>query len=72
MKTETVNAILRTCDGDTLLDHTIDINTTITFAIEQMIKNNVREIVVLRNGKPAGKIHLNDALERLGLKVNKS
>ncbi len=72
MKTGTVKTILRTYNGVIPLDHTVDINAKITYAVEQMLTNNKKAIVVLKDRKPVGIVFLNDALKRLGLKINEN
>lgn len=70
MKTGTVHTILGAYKEGMPLDHTVDINTKITYAIEQMVKNNLKNIVVLKEGKPVGTVCLNDALKHVGLSIN--
>ena len=41
----------------------------ITHAVELMVKNNLKNIVVVRNRRPIGIIRLEDALKELGLKM---
>ena len=42
----------------------------ISYAIELMLDNNLKEIAVLRNNRPIGMVNLKDALMVLGLNVS--
>ena len=54
------------------LNPSVTTDDRITFAIELMLKNNIRSIAVVRNRRPIGMIRLDDALQELGLKGHKS
>jgi len=41
----------------------------VSYAIELMLKNNLKSIVVMRKNRPIGMLYLQDALKKLGLYV---
>jgi len=72
MQTGKVNSILRAYKEGISLEHMVDSNAKITYAIEQMVTNNIKTIVVVEEGKPIGTVCLNDALKQLGLVIHES
>jgi CBS domain-containing protein len=49
----------------------VDVQDSISRAVELMVNNNLKCITVLRDQKPAGIVRLEDALERLGLRAGR-
>lgn len=67
MKTSKVMMIIRPCQGEPPMDYTVTPEDKIIHAVELMVENNLREIAVVRGGRPIGMARLNDALQKLGL-----
>jgi signal-transduction protein with cAMP-binding, CBS, and nucleotidyltransferase domain len=45
----------------------VDMGDRIIHAIELMVRNNMKCIAVLKNQRPIGIIHLEDAFQKIGL-----
>jgi len=72
MQAGKVNTILRAYKKGIPLDHRVDINAKTTYAVEQMVTNNIESIAVIEKGKPIGMVYLDDALKQLGLEIHKT
>ncbi len=49
------------------LDHAVQPEDRLTYAVKTMLALGIKRIAVIRNGRPVGIIRLDDALARLGL-----
>ena len=72
MKTRKVLAIMHSYEQGLPLNPSVATEDRIAYAVELMIKNNIRSIAVVRNHRPIGMIRLDDAFQELGLKVSQS
>jgi CBS domain-containing protein len=68
MKRKTVEAVLLPLTDNIPTTPCVGTATKITQAIEIMIERNVNKIMVVRDDKPVGVIHLEDAMKELGLR----
>ncbi|UCE54452.1 MAG: CBS domain-containing protein [Desulfobacterales bacterium] len=69
MKTRKVITIIHPYPRGLPLNPSVTTEDRITYAIELMVKNNVRCIAVVRNHVPIGMIRLEDAFKELGLQL---
>lgn len=51
------------------LHPSVTMSDKIIHAIELMVKNNLKSIVVVLNERPIGRVCLEDALKKLGLQI---
>jgi len=52
-------------------DPSVDVQDSITRAIELMVNNNLKCMAVVRDQRPVGIVRLEDALEKLGLRAGR-
>lgn len=55
--------------GSMPLHPSVNMDDRIVHAIKLMMKNDLKSIAVVHNGRPIGMIRLEDALETLGLRL---
>jgi len=67
MRIRKVDEILRPYREGIPLDPSVDMGDRIIHAIELMVKNNLKCIAVLKNQRPIGIVHLEDAFQKIGL-----
>jgi CBS domain-containing protein len=67
MKTSKVMMIIRPCWEKLPMDYTVTPEDKIMHSVELMVENNLKEIAVVRGGRPIGMVRLDDALKRLGI-----
>ena len=67
MKGKKVGEILLPLRKGLQLHPSVTMDEKIINAIEMMLNNNVKDIAVVRNGRPIGMANLEDALRILGL-----
>ena len=68
IKRKKVEEIVTTYEEGVALQPFVTMDDKIVKAIELMVKNNLKHIAVLRNGRPVGMVCLGHALQKLGLK----
>jgi len=69
MKCKKVVEILLPFRNGLQTNPSVTLGDKIIYAIELMLNNNVKEIAVVRKGRPIGMVCLKDALKVLGLNV---
>ncbi len=69
MKGKKVEEILLPFREGMQLYPSVTMSDKIIHAVELMVKNNLKNIAVVRNKRPIGMIRLEDALEELGLNM---
>ena len=69
MRKGKVDEILRPYAEGVPLDPAVDMGDRIIHAIELMVRNNLKCIAVLKNQRPIGIIHLEDAFRKIGLQA---
>ncbi len=69
METIKVKTILLPYRKETPIGYTVTPEDKVAYAVELMADHNMKQIVVVRNGRPIGMIRLEDALKKLGLNV---
>ena len=67
MRKGKVDEILRPYAEGVPLDPSVDMGDRIIHAIELMVRNNLKCIAVLKNQRPIGIVHLEDAFQKIGL-----
>ncbi len=67
MRIRKVDEILRPYAEGIPLDPSVHMGDRIIHAIELMVKNNLKCIAVLKNQRPIGIVHLEDAFQKIGL-----
>jgi len=67
MRIRKVDEILRPYTEGIPLDPSVHMGDRIIHAIELMAKNNLKCIAVLKNQRPIGIVHLEDAFQKIGL-----
>ena len=68
MRRRTVSEIIRPYKEGTPIHPSVTLEDRIVDAIEVMVNNNVTCIAVVRNNRPIGVIHLENAFEKVGLR----
>ena len=69
MRTRKVEEIILPYKEGTPLNPSVNIDDKIAHAIELMVDNNLKNIAVVLNSRPIGRVCLEDALNKLGLQV---
>ena len=69
MKKGKVDEILRPYAEGIPLEPFVHMGDRIIHAIELMVTNNLKCIAVLRNQRPVGIVHLEDAFQKIGLQA---
>jgi len=69
MKVKKVEEILLPFRAGMAVHPSVSARDKITFAIELMLKNNLKSIAVVRGKRPIGMIRLKDAFKTLGLEM---
>ena len=69
MKTIKVREIMVPYKRNIPFNPSLSIDDKIIYAIEIMLNNNIKDIAVVRKGRPIGMICLKDALQKLGIQV---
>ena len=67
MRKRKVDEILRPYTEGIPLDPSVHMGDRIIHAIELMVRNNLKCIAVLKNQRPIGIVHLEDAFQKIGL-----
>ena len=67
MKTLKIRSILLPYRKETSIKYTVTPEDDVIYAVELMVGHNMKQIAVVRNGRPIGMIRLDDALKKLGL-----
>jgi CBS domain-containing protein len=67
MRIRKVDEILRPYTEGIPLAPSVHMGDRIIHAIELMVKNNLKCIAVLKNQRPIGIVHLEDAFQKIGL-----
>ena len=67
MRKTKVDEILRPYTEGIPIDPSVHMGDRIIHAIELMVKNNLKCITVLKNQRPIGIVHLEDAFRKIGL-----
>ena len=67
MRKRKVDEILRPYAEGVPLDPSVHMGDQIIHAIELMVRNNLKCIVVLKNQRPIGIVRLDDAFQKIGL-----
>jgi hypothetical protein len=71
MRQKTVDEILLPYREGIPLHPSVVMGDKITHAVELMLKSNLKYIAVVRNQTPVGMLRLEDAFQRLGLRLPK-
>ena len=69
MRTRKVEEIILPYKEGIPLNPSVNINDKIVHAIELMVDNSLKNIAVVLNARPIGRVCLEDALNKLGLQV---
>ena len=69
MKTIKVSEIALPYKEGVPLYPSVTMNDKIMHAIELMVKNNLKNIAVVRNNQPIARVRLEDAFRKLGLQL---
>jgi signal-transduction protein with cAMP-binding, CBS, and nucleotidyltransferase domain len=69
MKRTRVEEILHPYQEGVPLQPAVKMGDKIILAIELMVRNNLKCIAVLKNQRPIGIIHLEDAFQKIGLQA---
>jgi signal-transduction protein with cAMP-binding, CBS, and nucleotidyltransferase domain len=69
MRTKKVEEIIRPYKEGIQPQPSVTMSDKIIHAIELMVNNNLKSIAVVRNKRPIGMVHLEDAFQKLGLKT---
>ena len=69
METIKVKTILQPYRKETSTNYTVRPEDKVIYAVELMVAHNMKTIAVVRNGRPIGMIRLEDAFEKLGLRM---
>jgi len=69
MRIRKVEEILRPYTEGIPIDPSVHMGDRIIHAIELMVRNNLKCIAVLKNQRPIGIVHLEDAFQKIGLHV---
>ena len=69
MRRTKVDEILRPYAEGVPLDPSVHMGDRIIHAIELMVRNNLKCIAVLKNQRPIGMVHLEDAFQKMGLQA---
>ena len=69
MRTRKVEEIILPYKEGIPLNPSVNINDKIVHAIELMVDNSLKNIAVVLNARPIGRVCLADALNKLGLQV---
>ena len=69
MKTIKVDEIALPYKEGIPLHPSVTMNDKIIHAIELMVKNNLKDIAVVRNNQPIARVRLEDAFRKLGLQL---
>ena len=69
MKTKTVEEIALPYKKGLPLHPSVKMSDTITHAVELMLKNDLKDIAIVRNKQPIAMVRLEDAFLKLGLQV---
>ena len=69
MKNRKVGEIVLPFKEGIPLNPSVGIDDTIIHAIELMVDNNLKNIAVVLNARPIGRVCLEDALKKLGIQV---
>ena len=67
MRRRNVDEILLPYEDGLPLDPSVQIGDRIITAIELMVRENLRQIAVVRNQRPVGMVRLEDAFNKIGL-----
>jgi predicted transcriptional regulator len=67
MRRRKVDEILRPYENGVPLEPSVKIGDKIITAIELMVRNNLKQVSVVRNQRPIGMIRLEDAFKKIGL-----
>ena len=70
MQTKQVEEIVLPYKEGIPLVPSVEIGDKIVHAVELMVKNNIRCIAVVRNKRPVGMVRLEDAFQKLGLRLS--
>ena len=69
MRTRKVEEIILPYMEGIPLNPSVNIDDKIVHAIELMVDNNLKNIAVVLNARPIGRVCLEDAFQKLGLKT---
>jgi hypothetical protein len=69
MKTKKVEEIALPYRKGIPLHPSVNMSDKITHAIELMVKNDLKDIAIVRNKQPIAMVRLEDAFRKLGLQV---
>ena len=69
MKRKTVKEIILPVKKGLPRHPSVTMNHRIMDAVELMVKHNLKNITVVLNGRPIGRVRLEDALKELGIQV---
>jgi len=69
MKRKKVEEIILTIKEGVPLHPSVTMSDKIIHAIELMVNNNLKNIAVVLNERPIGRVCLEDALKKLGLQI---
>jgi CBS domain-containing protein len=69
MRKRTVEEIVLPYKDGIPLNPYVTMDDRMVDAIELMVKNNLKTIAVVRNKRPVGMVHLEDAFQKLGLQA---
>jgi len=69
MRTRKVEEIILPYKEGIPLNPSVNIDDKIVHAIELMVDNNLKNIAVVLNARPIGRVCLEDALNKVGLQV---
>ena len=69
MKTKRIDEILLPYEEGIPLNPSVTISDKIVHAVELMVENDLKCIAVVRNKRPVGMVRLEDAFQKIGLRL---
>ena len=69
MKTKKVDEILLPYEEGIPLNPSVTLSDKIVHAVELMVENDLKCIAVVRNKRPVGMVRLEDAFQKIGLRL---
>ena len=69
MKTKKVDEILLPYEEGIPLNPSVTLSDKIVHAVELMVENDLKCIAVVRNKRPIGMVRLEDAFQKIGLRL---
>ena len=69
MERKKIDEILLPYRQEIPLHPSVGVGDKIIHAIQMMVENNVKCIAVVKNNRPVGMLRLEDAFQKLGLKI---